>query len=215
MNTVSPYAIGAGPMTGVVQNPSTTQDSDTAMAPLAIGHSGALLATQVHGRGYTAASRKNRFVGNGATTTGIEILAPGGTTSGFCFGNPAGSGVYMEVHALRAVPIGATVVVAALGLEFGATPVSTTYQVVNGMPIGASGVPLCKVWDAVTIVANTWLRALPLFYPATTDVDNVGYEWLFDGGLVIAPGYAVNLVSSTTQGTIKFLTDVEWSEWLI
>jgi hypothetical protein len=200
---------------GVVIPVATTQNVDGTAAPSMVGRNGDFLTSQVHGKYYASAARSNLYTVSGAGTTGVEILAPGGTTSGFCFGNLASSGVNMEVHSLRVVPIGVTVVVAALGLEYGVVPVSTTYQTgIVASPIGNGATPVCKVWDAVTITAMAWYRALPLFYDATTIINPNGLnEFFFDGALVISPGYAVNLVSTITQGTIKFLVDVTWSEW--
>jgi hypothetical protein len=213
MTVQSPYFQPGSNPSAVVQNVSANQNPDTTQVNFAAGRQGDLLVSEAHGPRYAAAARGSFYIASPNTTTGNAILAPGGTTSGVVIGNPSGSGILAEVHRLRVVPIGATVVVAALGLEYGVNPVSTTYQTsVVSMPLGFSATPKVKIWDAVTIVANTWLRALPLFFPATTDVDNVGYE--FDlSGLVIYPGYAVNLVSTTTQGSIKFLVDYEWSEW--
>src|ERR1700691_1646217 len=106
------------PLVGITGDPTQQQNPDLNWSVPLLGRHGELQASPVHGPGYISASRGNRFIGNGATTTGVEILAPGGTTSGFVFGNPATSGVLQEVHKLRVVPFGATVVVAALGLEF-------------------------------------------------------------------------------------------------
>ena len=111
----------------------------------------------------------------------------------------------------------ATGVVGVLGLEYGANPVSTTYQTtITQMPIAASAntVNKARMWDAVTIVANTWLMALPQSILATTVVGNAGaFEFNTDGLLVIPPGIAVNLVATASQSTNKSLVDFVWSEW--
>ena len=196
-------------MENIAANPAAMQVADGAIVPMTGDHNGGTFVTPLHGPHYAGAARGNLFYNAGQGTTGHSVLAPGGTTSGFCFGNLTGSGVYMEIHKLRVVPVTQnTGVPAALGLEYGVCPVSTTYQTSVAMPLGTGAAPVCKVWNAVTIVANAWLRSLPAFITG-----GYGWEFIFDGDLVIQAGDAVNLVATSSQGTNKFLVDIEWSEW--
>ncbi len=221
MTVQSPYIVPGLNPDAVTQNINTNQNSDTAPVILAAGRQGDQLVSKVHGEQYASASRGNYFVAAplAPAGTGLVILAPGGTTSGLVIGNPVGSGVYLELKRLRVVPAGtaSTVVISALGLEYGANPVSTTYQTaVTSMPVGSGNTPKAKIWNAVTIVANTYLMTLPLFFSATTNATNTIYpSILFDGTVVVPPGISINLVSKTTQGAITFLVDWEWAEWPI
>lgn len=216
--------VPAGPTTpaigqlisGVAFNPAPAQLVDGAGYPLTLDRHGALQASPVHDARYISAARNNLFRISAAGTTGVVINAAGGTTSGFCFGSLAGSGVNMDVHRLRVIPLTATAVVGVIGLEYGVAPVSTTYVTgVVASPIGNGAVPLCKAWNAVTIVANAWLAGLPYFIPATTNINQPGVEVDFKGGLVIAPGFAVNVCATASQATNKYIIEIDWSEWLI
>lgn len=221
MTVANPYAVPGLTPEMIVGNPAAVQNTDTQAALFMGGHNGDQLVSSVHGKRYASASRGSLFMGNASGKTGFEILAPGGTTSGFVLGNPAGSGVNLELHRMRVIPAGtaATVVIAGLGLEYGACPVSTVYQTtITQMPIAASAntANKARMWDAVTIVANTWLCNLPQFFSSTTNAVAVNYPDIeFDGDMVIPPGIAINLVSVTTQGSILFLIDYVWSEWPI
>src|SRR5579863_6487960 len=202
MTVQSPYFQPGSNPSAVVQNVNANQNPDTTQVNFAAGRHSDLLVSETHGRLYAAAARGNLFTGSGITTTGVAILAAGGTTSGLVLGNPAGSGVNLEVHRVRVAMLTATGVVGVLGLEYGANPVSTTYQTtITQMPIAASAntVNKARMWDAVTIVANTWLMALPQSILATTVVGNAGaFEFNTDGLLVIPPGIAVNLVATAS-----------------
>jgi hypothetical protein len=202
---------------GVTHNPLATQEVDETAYPMTLDRHGAVQVSPVHDARFVASARNNMFRISGAGTTGVAILAAGGTTSGFCFGSLAGSGINMCVHRLRVIPLTATAVVGVIGLEYGVCPVSTTYVTgVVGSPIGNGAVPACKAWDAVTIVANAWLMGLPYFIPATTNINQPGVEYDFKDGLLIGPGYAVNVCTTpTTQGANKSLVEIDWSEWLV
>lgn len=200
--------------TGVANNPVTTVETAGTGYPLTLDDTGALQVSLVHGERWVASKKANLYRGSSGVA-GASVLAPGGTTSGLCFGNASASGVVMDVHRIRVVPLTATAVVSVLGLEYGVAPVSTTYVTgVVGSPIGGTAVPLCHLWSGVTIIAMAWLQALPYFVPATTNINQPGIEYVFNGGMLIAPGNAVNVVSSaTTQGGNKYFVEVDWSEW--
>jgi hypothetical protein len=201
---------------GVTHNPLATQEVDETAYPMTLDRHGGVQVSPVHDARFIAAARNNLFRISGAGTTGVQILAAGGTTSGFCFGSLAASGVNMCVHRLRVVPLTATAVVGVIGLEYGVCPVSTSYVTgVVASPVGNGAVPLCKAWDAVTIVSNTWLQGLPYFIPATTNINQPGYEADLKDGLLIGPGYAVNVCATISQSTNKYLVEIDWSEWLV
>ena len=201
---------------GVTNNPVATQEVDGTSYPMTLDRHGGVQVSPIHDMRYVTAARNNLFRISGAGTTGVAILAAGGTTSGFCFGSLAGSGINMCIHRLRVIPLTATAVVGVIGLEYGVCPVSTTYVTgVVASPVGNGAQPACKAWDAVTIVANAWLMGLPYFIPATTNINQPGVEYNFNEGLVIGPGYAVNVCATASQSTNKSLVEIDWSEWLV
>ena len=215
----TPFLAGipAVPLVSVTSNPATAQNSDTSATILGSGRNGDALVSQVHGNYYNAAVRGNLFTCNAAGATGRTILAPGGTTSGFMFYNPVGSGVNMEIVELLVAPTTATDVVGVIGIEYGAPPTTVTNAgtVINMFVGGVGRTALCKASWGSTIVAMTYLQALPIFVQTTAGVLQ-GSSVLYrpEGRLVLAPGGACNIVSiETTQSTNVWQQGVMWAEW--
>lgn len=205
-----------GRIAGTVQNPAQAQVNDSTDFPVSMGRHGQMHTSDVHGMFYAAGSRGAIFSANANDATGRTILAAGGTTSGFMFYNPVGSGINMEVLELLIAPLTATDVVGVLGIEFGAPPttVGTAATVRNHLIGGTGQTALGKASYGSTIVAMTFLRWLPVFVQTTAGVlqgSNVLYQP--NGHLVLAPGGAVNIISSTTQSTNLWAQSVTWAEW--
>lgn len=215
---MSNFPLGAPSVqfSSIVSNPAAVQNSDGSVAVVNLGHNGDLFVSEIHGKRYTAAARSNLFIASANGATGVSPLAPAGTTSGFMFYNPLGTNVLMEIHKIRAVPLTATDVVGGLALEYGVPPTAVgTAATIVSMPLqGSRGGPLCKASFGSTIAAMAWLQALT-FVQTTGGLMASDGSFDFDGSLVLFPGSAVNIVSTTTQGTNKWLQDVTWSEWLM
>jgi hypothetical protein len=220
MSIQSPYQTPGLNAAGITGNVALVQNPDAALANLMFGRNNDAQISNIHGLSYAANVRSEYFICPVVGTTGAAILAFGGTTSGPVFGNPVGTNVMMEIKRLRIMPATALVVDSVnFGLEFGVVPVSTTYQTAYTGLVGATASNKCKVWNAVTIVAMTYLRTLGVTNYSTTFGPGTGWqatgttEWTFDGNLVIEPGFAVNVATTTTQVANKFFVDVEWAEW--
>jgi hypothetical protein len=217
MSNALPFIGSATTLLGTAGNPATLQQADGGTLPVTTDHNGALLVREVGGKRYADASRGNLFVASASGFTGVAPLAPGGTTAGFMFYNPSGSGILMDIHRIVAAPVAAaTTVVAALGLEYGTPPSAVgTAATIVAMPLGASrGAPLGKAAFGSTIVAMAYLMTLGLTAESTAGIIEGQLVFDFDGTLVLAPNTAVNIVSTITQGTAKWLQDVIWSERL-
>lgn len=216
MAVQSPYLLPGMNPAAVVQNPVNNKISDTAVAPLGVGRQGDLLTSQVHQEAFAACSRGTVFSANANGATGRTILAPGGTTSGFMFYNPAGSGVVMEILEIWTLPLTATDVVGVLGLEYGAPPTTVTNAVtpIGTLIGGNNATALCKASYGSTIVAMTFLQWLPVFIQTTAGVTQASLQPYFpSGSLLIAPGGAINIVSNNSQSTNLFAQGVKWAEW--
>lgn len=203
-------------LTGLTQNPVLTQNNDITTAQPSFGRHGQLHTADVHGIRFAGASRGAVFSANANDATGRTILAPGGTTSGFMFYNPAGSGINMEILEIMTLPLTATDVVGVLGIEYGAPPttVANAATVRSHWIGGAGAAALGKASYGSTIVAMTFLRWLPTFVQTVAGVLQ-GSLGSYDpqGSIVIAPGGAINIVSSTTQSTNLWAQSVTWAEW--
>lgn len=218
MAVQSPYLLPGMNPAAVVQNPVQNQIQDTGLAPLSVGRQGDLLFSGVHDAFYTATARGNVFVANANDATGRTILAPAGTTSGFMFYNPVGSGINMEILEIIVLPLTATDVVGVIGVEYGAPPTTVgnaatvRNTLINGTGLTAQG----KASYGSTIVAMTFLQWLPVFVQTTAGVLQ-GSSGLYNprGTFVLAPGGAMNIVSSTTQSTNLWAQSVKWAEWRV
>lgn len=216
MTVANPYMLPGLTPVGVTGNPVNLQLGDTAPGVILFGRQGDQLTSAVHSPSYTATHRGTVFSANANDATGRTILAPAGTTSGFMFYNPVGSGVNMEILEILLAPLTATDVVGVLGLEYGAPPttVSNAATVRSDFIGGAAKTPLCKASYGSTIVAMTFLRWLPVMVQTTAGVLQGSSVLYVPNGLVIAPGGAINIVSSTTQSTNLWAQSVTWAEWL-
>lgn len=206
-------------LNGQVINPGSAQYVDGSQPLLNVGRQGDLLVTEFHGKRYYKAARGKLFWATfGAAGAGVSVLAPGQTAmTGAMIYNPVGSGVYVELEQIRVTcPTVATDVVAGLMFEGSVQVPSavTNADQINALPLGGtSAAPLAKTYKAATIVAMTLVGGLGINIQATTSPP-VNAVLDFDGSLVIAPGFALNLISSITQSTNKLQIDYIWSEHL-
>lgn len=212
-------------------NFNTVRNPDGSQGPLSVAQHGDLLFSELHGRRFHKASRGNLFWGTSGAG-GASLLAPGGSganSGSFILYNPAGSGKYLDVEQFRIAGASTeTSVIAGLALEASiqlptAIPAVGT---ISQMPLGAGAIAaptasapsagriaVGKAGTAPTITAMTFLGGLGLTIQATTSPLAVGLID-FDGSLVLAPGMAINFVSTITQSTNFAICDVLWSEFL-
>jgi len=183
-----------------------------------MGRHSDLYVTRFHGAKYVSRARGNGFVYSSGAA-GVSIIAAAQTTGSWVLYNPVGSGVLIDLERIHIS--GATVetdVISGLALEGSLqTPSGTLTKATPAtFPLGAGrGSNQGIVYSAgPTLTAMTFLCGLGLTITATTSPMPVGIVDL-DGTIVLAPGYAVNLVSAITQGTNKLIVDFFTSEWPI
>lgn len=208
--------VPAVPLVGVTQNSATTQNNDTTATILGMGRNGDALFSEVHGPYFQASRCGTIFSAGSNDFTGRTILGAGGTTSGFMFYNPVGSGVNMEILELVTLPLTATDVVGVLGLEYGAPPttVGNAATVRTNFVGGNARTAQCKASYGSTVVAMTFLKWLPMMIQTTAGVTQASTGLYMPWGtLVVAPGGAVNIISSTTQSANLWAQSVVWAEW--
>jgi hypothetical protein len=217
MSNALPFIGSATTLLGTAGNPATLQQADGGTLPITTDHNGGLLVREIGGKRFSGASRGNLFWANFGGAVGVSVIAAGQTTGVALLYNPVGSGILVELVKLRVS--GATVetsVISGLALEGSVqTPTAVTAAAsINAMPLGLTrGAPLAKAYQAATIVAMPFIGGLGLTVQATTSPPTPA-EVDFDGTLVLAPGFTVNLVSAITQGTGKLIVDMLWQEWL-
>ena len=232
MSNVSPYgAPGVGMTT--TGNPAIGGNNDTTSAPLMSGRAGQLLVSETRGQFGEMSHRGGVFFGC-ALTSAIAIPVAT-TTSGSTFAlyNPPGSGVYVEpidFDLLQLAAFGAAVstfgfsvvnsvtnVVSAITQNKGPTTVGTNSSKFNGP---ASQAQLCSAItfaSALTVAANF---ALPMFrtptsYLPTATVTGQVMHYVFNGKLIIPPGWCITLVGTTATGANTAIPSISWAEYQV
>jgi hypothetical protein len=208
--------IASTPLVGVVRNPAQVADTDTTVTVVGTSRNGSLYADAIHGGNYHNTVRGRTFSATANGVTGRTILAAGGTTSGFMFYNPSGSGVMMEILELMVLPLTATDVVGVIGVEVGAPPTTVTNAatVVANLRGSSAQTNLCLASWGSTIVAMTFLSWLPTFVSTTGGVlYGTVAPYTPNGRYVLGPNSAMNIISSTSQSTNLWAQSVTWAEW--
>ncbi len=230
------------PLAGVVTNPKTQQMSDNTPTTVLMNRQGDMLVSQYHGKYGSAAARGAVFMG-AVTTVGtlIPTIIVTAAAHTFALVNPTGSGVYMEPCHFQldflltnAAPATATVV----GFEFinfatNAFVSSTKAPVpTGGLGLGAIGgfptrmdaaAPVGHLATVLTVTSSTSVAAnwgYPMFtFPASWVPTVGGYPvplvHQFDGKIMLPPGYAMTLASSTVWGANTVVPSISWVEHLI
>jgi hypothetical protein len=204
------------PLVEVVRNPAQAADQDGSVSIVGGSRNGSIYADPIHGNTFHGNIRGRMFSAAANGVTGRTILAAAGTTSGFMFYNPSGSGVEMEIVEIICLPLTATDVVGVIGLEVGAPPTTVTNAVtpVSNLQGDSGQTALCKASYGSTIVAMTFLSWLPIFVQTTAGVLQ-GSTGIYrpEGRLILGPNGAANIISSTSQSTNLWAQSVTWIEW--
>ena len=199
---------------GGVSPPSNTSYADGTSALALQGKAGELVATELHGKWYTAAYRGRVFTGNTAAA-GTTIPISSATAATFTLYNPLGSGVNVELVSADVSILNATTVVSsiALGVISGLIVAPTVVTALTTYPtlIGGSAVAQAKLYSIATLAAAATLF-IPLFSVSATSGAFPNFHYDFDGKLILAPGSLVHLVGTAAQ-TSASMNGFTWAEW--
>ena len=203
-------------LTGNVIDPTTSSQADNSTIISTFGKQGEQLASELHGRFYTAAYRGRTFTARTAHG-GAVVPVYTATAQTFAVINPSGSGVNLEMLRFRGdIAATGTAVIAELylnavyGSAFTTLMGGTVTLIANGvqnMLVGAGANPKSQAASAVTSVnqADTYVTGLGCF-PATA-VTSAGSQivMFFDGGLIIPPATCIFVTSLVAQTSIMHL----------
>jgi|SRR5271166_45046 len=207
-------------LVGNVANPASTSQADGTQPMLTAGRQSELLATEIHGKYYTTAYRKNCFKFN---KTAVTIPQVGSAmVSVFSLWNPPSSGVLGELISVDVGLVTATTVVDVLGWYFSATNLAlagtfTTPSVAGtnhfSARVGDSPGNLVAPYLAYTHSGTPVRCDVIGSYGATTDVSTQQIRKDYDGKLLLPPGVVISLGMSTATGPVGNDPEVCWSEW--
>lgn len=201
--------------------------SDGVGADIRQDRSGALVATELHGKYYETNFRGNLFWAT--MTAGVILPAPAATAANpFTLYNPLGSGKNLSLISFDMIltVIPGTPLTGLYGLYVNASPqaaavTGTTLAPQSGV-IGGTAAAVAKPLTTSTVpVAPTLL--LPFGNKVTGEVAAVvpilglpGYHIDIDGKIILAPGTSITpqqTVADTTNATV--LCAISWEEVLL
>lgn len=201
-----------------VLDPTRNQQPDGGQTTPLAGRHSEFLMSRIHTESYISRSRGNGFVASFGGAGGVALDTTGQTTGLAVLFNPSGSGVYVDLERIQFTTAStATQVIAGYALEGSLqTPSGTlTSATVNSFPLGgAKGSPQAKAYTTPTITAMSFICGLGLSATATTSTSSPAV-CDFGGKMILAPGFAVNVISTIDQATAIVAIDMFWSEWLI
>lgn len=177
------------------------------------GRQGDQIISELHGRYYESAFRKNLFFAAAAGVTSSVGLAT--TYTGLCISNPIGSQVNLAICKVSFAQSVINAAVNAIGYGVGynattnvthttpLTPASTFY--------GSNATPVAKADSAATLpTAPVYAGFLGSTPTATTNPN--GGMWDLEGSIIIPPGgYFVTLAAAASPASALWL-GVHWEE---
>ena len=199
---------------------TTTSISAGLQAPARAGQLGDTIVSELHGRYYETTYRRNLFLATSpsASVTSAGIIASAAAYTGLVLYNPAGNtnnlvvnkvGISFPVTPAAAITYGLT----ALGVV-SAVATTTTANTRNLYLGGAAPTALAYSVATITysvaatvahILGTVGTGALTTFGQIPTLLD-------LEGSVVIPPGYAVSVYTSTAANTAGFLGAIQWEE---
>jgi hypothetical protein len=199
---------------------TTTSISPGLQAPARAGQLGDMIVSELHGRYYETAYRRNLFLATSpaAVATSAGIIASGTAYTGLALYNPVGNTQNLVLNKVGVsfpiAPAAAIVVGLTIGGIVSATA-STTAATTRNLFIGANAptAQAFSVWTPTFSTAATTAHILgTVGTGALTTFSMLPSLFDLEGGVVIPPGYFVEVYTSTASGAAGFLGSFQWEE---
>lgn len=219
MGNFNPYAVqNQGVAAGVVVNPALNSLSPTAQSPLALGLTGEQLASEVHGKWWTAARAGVTFLASTLIAGTVIPVNAVNVVSTCTLWNPPGSGKVFEPIEYAIGIDSATEVVNGLvtGFQSGlATPGGTLTAIAGkSLFLGGGLAPQGIFYSAATLVNAAVLAPLlgmGINLVATSASTPTG-SYAYDGKILMPPGSLITILSTVAAMTASFQS-ITWAEW--
>jgi len=199
---------------------TTTSISAGLQSPARAGQLGDTIVSELHGRYYETAYRRNLFLATSpaASVTSAGIVASAAAYTGLVLYNPVGNsnnlvlnkvGLSFPVTPAAAITYGLT----TLGVV--SAVATTTAATTRNLFLGGSA-PTALAYSVATITYST--AALPAHILGTVGTGAITVfgqiQGMYDleGSLVIPPGYAASIYTSTASNTAGFWGSFQWEE---
>lgn len=207
---------------GNVYNPATTKLTDSLQVPPVLGVQGESLNSDLHGKHFVTAYRKNLFSFN-VTAVTIPVIA-NNLVSVFSLWNPPSSGVVAELVDTEIGQVLATTVVDTVAWYFsnGSKALAGTFTTpsvanTNHFSARVGEVPNNNVipYTAYTHSGTPVRADMITMFGAVTDASMSAPSKFYDGRVLIPPGTVISVAMSTAAGTTSGLDiSCRWAEWL-
>ena len=182
-----------------------------------LGNMGDLIVSELHGRYYESAYRRNRFYA--ANPTGVTTLAyTSGTTVtdlGICLSNPVGNTFNLVVDKIGvAFPVINTTVntaIVAVGYNSSTNVTHTTALTPGSLFVGVGPTPTGKV-DSSFTVPTALITAVQLI--SMGSATTLPTQGLFDleGSIVLPPGAYLVVTTTAASPASGFQASIFWEE---
>lgn len=198
----------------LVGPPSSTSYADGLEVFQLGGKQGEGLVSELHGKYFTANYRGKLFSATAAAVT-VPVIAAS-LASVFTLYNPPGSGVNMELVETSIINVLATTVVNGVGWYFSTAVLSaggtfTTAGTPQPLNAGSGSAAAGKFYSSYTHSGTPVLIDLIGGYGAATATLTVSK--FYDGRLILPPGIAMSVATTTNAGTGSGLTlSAVWQE---
>jgi hypothetical protein len=181
---------------------------------------GDTIVSELHGRYYETAYRRNLFLATSpaASVTSAGIIASAAAYTGLVLYNPVGNINNLVVNKVGvAFPVApaAVVVVGLTTLGVVSATATLTAATTRNLYLGGAA-PTALAYSVATVTYST--AALPAHIlgvvgtGAVTVFSTITSLYDLEGGLIIPPGYAVSIYTSTAANTAGFWGSFQWEE---
>lgn len=195
-------------------NVGPSYNADGSSAPIRQAKTAELVVQQAHGELYEATSRQRVYIGaNPAGTAVTTQVGLSATTPALTLYNPANSGTLLVILTctinFTASPAAAAGLILAINAPSAAAPTSTTTATIQNAYTSNSNSGIGQCYRIAT------LAAAPLairYIGGTVGASSTGTSQLIDninGGIIIGPGVALSIQSTSTASIIASFT---WEE---
>jgi len=199
---------------------TTTSISAGLQAPARAGQLGDTIVSELHGRYYETAYRRNLFLATSpaASVTSAGIIASAAAYTGLVLYNPVGNINNLVVNKVGvAFPVApaAVVVVGLTTLGVVSAVATTTAATTRNLYLGGAA-PTALAYSVATVTYST--AALPAHIlgvvgtGAITVFSTITSLYDLEGSLIIPPGYAASIYTSTAANTAGFWGSFQWEE---
>lgn len=168
------------------------------------GRTGEQIVSELNGRYYEQAFRKNLFWAHAIVTAPVIYTTAAGTGGPLLY-NPVGSNVNAVLLGVGFGVSVVTTVAASLGITGGPTTAPSSTTAIDSRTNAFIGGPssVCTPYRVGTVsAAGTFFLPFADLHTGALTVDNRGVSWIDLGGSVIVPpGYFASVAASATAST--------------